>query len=243
MILINLLPHREAARKRRREMFYASLGASAVAGLVIAAGIWLWFTAQISSQQNRNQILSGEIRKLESQIKDIASLQEEIAALRARQQAVEDLQADRNMPVYLLSELVKQLPDGVYLSSMKQNGQLVSLVGTAQSNERVSELLRNLSSNSMWLTRPELQEITAGNVTLSQRDSRRVANFRMTVRLLRAAEAQKAASAASAAIPASAGVVPTAAVPASAAAPAAATAVAQAKPAPSTPATVTPARK
>ena len=132
MILINLLPHREAARKRRREAFYAALGASAVAGLVIAGGIWLWFSAQISAQQNRNQILSAEIRKLEAQIKDIASLQEEIAALRARQQAVEDLQADRNMPVHLLNELVKQLPDGVFVTSVKQNGQLVSLAGTAQ---------------------------------------------------------------------------------------------------------------
>ena len=234
MILINLLPHREAARKRRREMFFAALGASAVAGLLVSGGIWLWFSAQISGQQNRNQILSGEIRKLESQIKDIATLQEEIAALRARQQAVEDLQADRNMPVYLLSELVRQLPDGVYVSSMKQNGQLVSLVGTAQSNERVSELLRNLSSNSAWLTRPELQEITAGNVTVGPRDARRVANFRMTVRLLRAAEAQKAASAA---VAASAGVVPTAAAPAST------TAVAVAQPAPGKPAVAASAGK
>jgi type IV pilus assembly protein PilN len=233
VILINLLPHREAARKRRREMFYGALGASAVAGLVISGAIWLWFSAQISSQQNRNQILSGEIRKLESQIKDIATLQEEISALRARQQAVEDLQADRNMPVYLLSELVRQLPDGVYVTSMKQNGQLVSLLGTAQSNERVSELLRNLSSNSPWLTRPELQEITAGTVSLSARDSRRVSNFKMTVRLLRPAEAQKAASGV---VAASAAVIPTAAMPASTTAPAGTTAVAVAKPVPATPA-------
>jgi type IV pilus assembly protein PilN len=224
VILINLLPHREAARKRRREMFFAALGASAVAGLVVAGGIWLWYSAQISNQQNRNQILSAEIRKLEAQIKDIATLQEEIAALRARQQAVEDLQADRNMPVYLLAELVKQLPDGVFLTSMKQNGQVVSLWGTAQSNERVSELLRNLSTNSPWLTRPELQEIVAGNLSLSKQDTRRVANFRMTVRLLRAAEAQKAASAAAAAT-----LVPTAAAPASGAAPAGNTAVASAQ--------------
>lgn len=224
MILINLLPHREAARKRRREMFFAALGASAVAGLVVAGGVWLWYSAQISNQQNRNQILSGEIRKLEAQIKDIATLQEEIAALRARQQAVEDLQADRNMPVYLLAELVKQLPDGVFLTSMKQNGQVVSLWGTAQSNERVSELLRNLSTNSPWLTRPELQEIVAANLGLSKQDTRRVANFRMTVRLLRSAEAQKAASAAAAAT-----LVPTAAAPASGQGPAGNTAVAAAQ--------------
>lgn len=193
MILINLLPHREAARKRRREMFYAALGASAVAGLLISGAVWLWFSAQISSQQNRNQILSGEIRKLESQIKDIASLQEEIAALRARQQAVEDLQGDRNMPVHLMNELVRQLPDGVYLTTMKQDNQTVTLQGMAQSNERVSELLRNLGNSSPWLVKPELVEITAATVALSQRDQRRVANFTMRIGLKRPTDANKPA--------------------------------------------------
>ena len=200
MLLINLLPHREAARKRRREMFYAALGASAVGGLVIAGGIWLWYSAQISDQQNRNQILATEIKRLEGQIKDIASLQEEIAALRARQQAVEDLQADRNLPVHLLNELVRQLPDGVYITTLKQENQVVTLTGSAQSNERVSELLRNLATGSPWLTKPDLVEIVAGNVALAPRDTRRVSNFTMRVRLLRASEvAQAAAAAASAA--------------------------------------------
>ena len=197
MILINLLPHREAARKRKREAFYATLGISALAGGVVAGIIFLWYAAQISDQQDKNMVLQTEIKRLEGQIKDIATLQAEIAALRARQQAVEDLQADRNMPVHLLNELVKQLPDGVYVSHMKQDNQVVSITGTAQSNERVSELLRNLGNNSPWLTRPELVEITSGNVSLSPRDQRRVANFKMSVRLLRASEAQKAASAAS----------------------------------------------
>ena len=197
MILINLLPHREAARKRRREVFYAALGASALAGGAIAGIIFLWYAAQISNQQEKNSVLQTEIKRLEVQIKDIATLQAEIAALRARQQAVEDLQADRNMPVHLLNELVRQLPDGVYVSSLRQDNQVVSITGTAQSNERVSELLRNLGNNSPWLTRPELVEITAGHVALSPRDQRRVANFTMRVRLLRASEARKAASAAS----------------------------------------------
>lgn len=205
MILINLLPHREAARKRRREAFYAALGASAIAGGVIAGAIFLWYAAQISNQQSKNMVLQTEIKHLEGQIKDIATLQAEIAGLRARQQAVEDLQADRNMPVHLLNELVKQLPDGVYVSSLKQDNQTVTIQGTAQSNERVSELLRNLGSNSPWLTKPELIEITAGSVTLSPRDQRRVANFNMRVRLLRASEAQKAAAAASGASAPSAG--------------------------------------
>jgi type IV pilus assembly protein PilN len=199
VILINLLPHREAARKRRREAFYASLMLSALAGVIVAGGIYVWYAAQISDQQGKNLVLSTEIKRLEGQIKDIATLQAEIAALRARQQAVEDLQADRNMPVHLLNELVKQIPDGVYVSSLRQDNQIVSLQGTAQSNERVSELLRNLGNNSPWLNKPELVEITSGAVTLSPRDQRRVSNFTMKVRLLRASEAQKAANAASAA--------------------------------------------
>jgi type IV pilus assembly protein PilN len=199
VILINLLPHREAARKRRREVFYAALVASAIAGGVVAGVIFLWYAAQISNQQGKNTVLQTEIKQLERQIKDIATLQAEIAALRARQQAVEDLQADRNMPVHLLNELVKQLPDGVYVSSLKQENQVVTIQGTAQSNERVSELLRNLGSNSPWLTKPELVEITGASMTISSRDQRRVSNFNMRVRLLRASEAQKAAAAASAA--------------------------------------------
>ena len=192
MILINLLPHLEAARKRRREAFFATLGVSALMGGVIAGAIFLWYAAQISNQQSKNVVLQTEIKRLEGQIKDIAALQEEIAALRARQQAVEDLQADRNLPVHLLNELVRQLPDGVYVTSLKQENQVVSIQGVAQSNERVSELLRNLSNNSQWLTRPELVEIVSSTIALGK-EQRRVANFQMKVRLLRSSEAQKAA--------------------------------------------------
>jgi type IV pilus assembly protein PilN len=195
--LINLLPHREAARKRRREAFFMSLGAAAVAGGVIAGVIYGWYAAQISTQQSRNMLLQNEIKRLEGQIKDIENLQTEIAALRARQQAVEDLQADRNLPVHLLNELVKQLPDGVYLTSMKQENQVVTITGMAQSNERVSELLRNLSGKSPWIARPDLGEITAAAVQLGPRDSRRVSQFTMKVKLLRASEVAKAAGAAS----------------------------------------------
>ena len=159
MILINLLPHREAARKQRRDLFNVTLGASALLGGLIAGGIFLWYQAQISQQQGKNNVLTREIKVLEGQIKDIATLEAEIAGLRARQQAVEDLQADRNQPVHLLTELVKQLPDGVYIATMRQENQNVTLQGVAQSNERVSELLRNLSRNSDWVTKPELIEI------------------------------------------------------------------------------------
>ena len=193
MILINLLPHREAARKRRRDVFNISLGASALLGGLIAGAVFLWFQAAISVQQNTNGILETEIKKLESQIKDIAGLESEIAALRARQQAVEDLHSDRNLPVHLLTELVNQLPDGVYISKMVQADKLVTLNGTAQSNERVSELLRNLSNNTPWFTKPELVEIVAGSVALN-REQKRVANFVIRVQLVRASDAEKAAA-------------------------------------------------
>jgi type IV pilus assembly protein PilN len=203
VILINLLPHREAARKKRREIFYASLGASAVLGGIVAGVIFSWYQAAISTQQNTNVVMEGEIRKLEDQIKDIVGLEAEIAALRARQQAVEDLQSDRNQPVYLLTELVNQLPDGVYITKMSQAEQLVTIIGSAQSNERVSELLRNLANNTPWFSKPELVEIVAGSVALTPRDQRRVANFTIRFKLIRASEVEKAAAAAAAALSAS----------------------------------------
>lgn len=196
MILINLLPHREAARKRRRDTFNLALGASALVGGLIAGAIFLWYQAAISVQQSTNQILETEIKKLEVQIKDIAGLEAEIAALRARQQAVEDLQSDRNMPVHLLTELVNQLPDGVFVSKMVQADRLVTINGVAQSNERVSELLRNLGNNSQWFTKPELVEIVAGSVALSPREQKRVSNFVIRVRLMRASDAEKTTAAA-----------------------------------------------
>ena len=199
VILINLLPHREAARKLRRDIFNVSLAASALAGGLLAGIIFLWFQAQIAGQQGKNQLLQTEIKRFDDQIKDIAGLEAEIAALRARQQAVEDLQADRNLPVHLLTELVKQLPDGVYVASMRQDNQNVTLQGVAQSNERVSELLRNLGNKTPWFSKPELIEIVAGSVALTPRDSRRVANFTIRVRLMRASEAEKMQAAAAAA--------------------------------------------
>lgn len=192
MILINLLPHREAARKRRLDIFNISLGVAALVGGMIAGLIYLWFQAQSSVQQGKNELLQTEIRRFDTQIKDIAGLEAEITALRARQQAVEDLQADRNLPVHLLTELVRQLPDGVYITSMRQDGQNVALQGVAQSNERVSELMRNLANNTPWFSKPDLIEIVAGAVALTPRDQRRVANFTMRVRLTRASEAEKA---------------------------------------------------
>jgi type IV pilus assembly protein PilN len=201
VILVNLLPHREAARKRRREAFFATLGLAAIAGLLISGAVYSWYLTQIENQRGKNLFLKAEVTRLEGEIKEISTLQAEIAALRARQNAVEDLQGNRNLPVYLLTELVKQLPDGVYINSMKQDNQSVLIAGVAQSNERVSELLRNFSNNSPYLSKPDLIEITAGTVALSQRDQRRVANFSMRVALKRASDPKAASSAASGPLP------------------------------------------
>ncbi len=211
MILVNLLPHREAARKRKRDGFYASLGISALIGGVLAGIVFLWFQGQISAQQSKNLVLKNEIGRLEGQIKDIAALQSEIVALKARQQAVEDLQADRNLPVHLLNELVRQLPDGVYVTSLKQENQVVTLSGFAQSNERVSELLRNLSNNSDWLKKPDLIEIVSNSISLGPREQRRVSKFDIRAQLAKASELKKPLSSAS-----GAAVSPTSAKPASA---------------------------
>lgn len=184
MILINLLPHREAARKKRKEQFFTQLGLSALLGGLICGAVYTWYQGQIAAQEDRNNFLRAEIKKLEAEIKDVATLEAQIASLRARQTAVEDLQADRNLPVHLLEELVRQLPDGVYLSSMKQENLNVLLSGSAQSQERVSELLRNLGNASQWLARPELVEIVAANVG-PKGDPRRVSNFSIRVTLVR----------------------------------------------------------
>ena len=199
MILINLLPHRETAKKNRRDRFYAALGFSALIGVLISIGIYTWYTAKIDLQLSKNSFLNAEIKRLDGQIKDIATLQGEITALRARQNAVEDLQGNRNLPVDLLNELVKQLPDGVYVNSMKQENQNILIAGVAQSNERVSELLRNISNNSITLTKPDLVEITAATISLSARDQRRVSNFSMRLGLKRAADPRAAVSSPSAA--------------------------------------------
>ena len=191
MILINLLPHREAARKRRREAFQVTMFASFLLGLLITGAIYWWFQTQIEQQQGKNTFLKSEIQVLDSQIKEIATLEQEITALRARQKAVEDLQSDRNLPVHLLNELVQQLPDGVYVTSLKQTDQSVVMQGMAQSSERVSEMLRNLYSNTPWLSKPELVEIVASNLALSARDQRRVQTFNLRFQLVRASDSQK----------------------------------------------------
>ncbi|MEO8407306.1 MAG: PilN domain-containing protein, partial [Oxalobacteraceae bacterium] len=159
MISINLLPHREEKRKKRQSEFYAMLGLAGTAAALIVILIGFGIGNKISVQEQRNNFIKAENVRLDIRIKEISTLKQEIDALKARQQAVEDLQGDRNQPVYLMDELVKQTPEGVYLRAFKQDGQRVVLNGYAQSNERVSGFLRNLSNNSPWLDLPELVEI------------------------------------------------------------------------------------
>lgn len=195
MILINLLPHREEKRVARKRAFFVALGIAAVVGAVVV-GIWYSLLQQLTSaQQARNSFLKSEIAKLELQIKDIANLRNEIEALKARQRAVEDLQTNRNIPVYLLDELVKQTPEGIYLTAIKQNGGVVTLAGIAQTNERVSEFLRNTQYNSKWLERPELVEIKAVSMTTVNKEQRRLFDFSMRVTMKRPAPPAPAGSA------------------------------------------------
>jgi type IV pilus assembly protein PilN len=200
VILINLLPHREEKRRQRKRAFFAALAACAIFGLAIAGAWYLVLMQLTSAQQARNDFLKAEIGRLELQIKDIAMLRAEIEALKARQKAVEGLQTDRNIPVHLLDELVKQTPEGVYLTSIKQNGQVVLVSGMAQTNERVSEFLRNTLYNSPWLEKPELVEIktavpATGTAAAANRDQRRLNEFSMRLTLKRPQALADAASA------------------------------------------------
>jgi type IV pilus assembly protein PilN len=194
MILINLLPHREAAKLKRKESFFVSLAASALFGCLLAGLIFVWYQVQITEQQARNTTLRTENSRLDIQIKEVATLQKEISGLRARQEAVEDLQTERNLPVHLLNEVVKQVPDGIFVKSLKQEAALVSITGVAQSNERVAEFLRNLSSENPYVTKPELIEIVAGTTALTPKDQRRVSNFVIRIQLKKIAEEKKTSS-------------------------------------------------
>jgi type IV pilus assembly protein PilN len=207
VIMINLLPHREERRKRKKIAFYAGLVVAGIAGLAIV-GVWYLVVQQlISGQQQRNAFLQTEIAKLDVQIKDIASLKAEIASLKARQKAVEDLQIDRNVPVHVLNDLVSQVPEGIYITSIKQDGQLLNVAGVAQTQERVSELLRNTAYSSEWLVKPELIESKATTLQPNTRDQKRLFDFSVRLTIKRPQDAPSAASqaaGAASAIPASA---------------------------------------
>ncbi len=202
MILINLLPHREERRQRRKAAFFAGLALAAVVGAGVVA-LWFGVLQQLTStQQARNGFLSAEIRKLEAQIKDIATLRAEIEALKARQAAVENLQLDRNVPVHILNELVRQTPEGVYFTSVRQDGQVLNINGVSQTNERMSEFLRNTGNNSAWLTKPELIEIKLANQQPGNREARRLFDFAVRISVKRQQDQLAPTSAEAASAPA-----------------------------------------
>jgi type IV pilus assembly protein PilN len=158
IVRINLLPHREQKRQARQRQF-VSLAILSVLGGLAAVGIGYGVLAsRIDNQQSRNALLKTEIAKLDEQIKEIDRLREQIQAVLSRKQVVETLQANRREAVHLLDQLVRQLPDGVYLRAIKETGNKVTLTGYAQSNARVSTLMRNIES-SPWVGQPELVEI------------------------------------------------------------------------------------
>jgi len=181
VILINLLPYREERRKRRKAAFFAGLGLAGLigAGIVVAAYLMLEFLT--AEQQSHNQYIKNEITRLEAQIKDIADLKAEIESLKARQRAVEDLQTDRNTPVQLLNDVARLAPEGIYLTAIRQDAKVVTISGIAQTNERVSEFLRNVSRSSEWLEKPDLIEVKLAAVTTNTRDQRRLLDFSMKV--------------------------------------------------------------
>jgi type IV pilus assembly protein PilN len=183
MIRINLLPHREETRKRRQQQFGVLAGLAAVIGLVVAGGVWFVLDQQESAQRANVTYMKGEIDKLDKQIEEIRKIREETASLLAKKQVVEGLQSNRSEPVQLLDQLLRQLPEGVYLKSIRQSGPKVNVVGYAQSNARVSTLMRNLGA-SPYLENPELVEIKA--VAAPDKSGSRVNEFNMNISIKRA---------------------------------------------------------
>ena len=160
MIRVNLLPHREEARKRRQQQFGVLAGIALVIGALVAGAVWLFLDQQVQQQQQNVAYMKGEIAKLDKQIEEIRKIREETASLLAKKQVVEGLQSNRSEPVQLLDQLLRQLPEGVYLKNVKQTGAKVNVSGYAQSNARVSTLMRNLEG-SPHLENANLVEIKA----------------------------------------------------------------------------------
>ena len=195
---INLLPHREERRKRARQHFYVLAGGTSIVGILIVVAVHGFYAARIETQIDRNRFLKNENTKLDKEIAEIQKLKDEIQALLARKQVIETLQTDRATTVHMLEQLVRQMPEGVYLRSVAQKGMRVNLLGYAQSNARVSTLMRNIEA-SPWLSNPGLIEVKAATV-----DKRRVSEFTMNLTLKRPAPEKDGAKDAPKAAPAAA---------------------------------------
>ncbi len=192
MIRVNLLPHREEKRKRRQQQFLSIAVFTVLLGLVVAGAVWILLDQQVEQQRANVAYMKTEIGKLDTQIEEIRKIREETASLLAKKQVVEGLQSNRSEPVQLLDQLLRQLPEGIYLKQIKQTGVKVNVLGYAQSNARVSTLMRNLGA-SPYLENPELVEIKA--VLLDNNPNKRVNEFSMNISVKRAkAEDSKGAS-------------------------------------------------
>lgn len=165
MIRVNLLPHREAKRKARQQQLAILAGLTATLAIAICGMLWVVFNTQVDGQKERNKYLGGEIAKLDKQIEEIKKIREETASLLAKKQVVEGLQSNRSEPVQLLDQMLRQLPEGLYLKSIRQTGTKVNVTGYTQSQARVSAFMRNIEA-SPFLENPNLIEIKA--VTVNQ---------------------------------------------------------------------------
>jgi type IV pilus assembly protein PilN len=186
-VRINLLPHREQKRAARQRQFISLAISLAILALASVGLGHMYFASRIDNQNSRNGLLKTEIAKLDEQIKEIDKLREQTQALLARKQVVETLQTNRTEAVHLLDQVVRQLPDGIYLRSVRQQGTRVTLVGYAQSNARVSTLMRSIES-SPWLSQPELVEIKSVPVpgTQAREGGPRVSEFTLNLQVKRA---------------------------------------------------------
>ena len=160
MARINLLPWRAERRKQRQREFQTMLGMAALGGVLLAIMVWFYYDRQISGQEDRNRFLQAEIDKVKKQNEEIAELDAKKNRLLARKSVIEELQANRSQMVHLFDSLVRTIPDGVILSTLKQEGEMLTLEGTAQSNARVSHYMRNLEGSG-WMTKPDLSIIEA----------------------------------------------------------------------------------
>ena len=179
MIRINLLPHREAKRKARRQQFYVLLGlVSVLAGVIWFLGYSL-INGQASAQDEKNEFLKREIVSLDKEIDEIKKIQEQTNALLARKRVIEALQANRTETVHLFNELAKQVPEGIYLRTLAQTGQMIAISGYAQSNARITTLMNNLDESPL-LERSTLIETKAETVA-----NRRLNAFSITTVITR----------------------------------------------------------
>lgn len=179
MIRINLLPHREEAKKLKKKTFMSTLVLSALIGVMIVGFGYLYFQFLIADQNNANNIIKAENAKLKEKIKEVDSIEKEIAALKARQKAVEDLQSERNLPVDLMNEVIGKIPNGSYITSLKKTANKVALLGVAQSNQTVSDMLKVVSDDMPWDSKPQLVETKSKVMDFGGGRSGRVYDFSM----------------------------------------------------------------